>query len=255
MYCFARRDLPDGPGNNGEYWLINSYIRSVEDSQHIVFFDIGCNKGEWTDNVLLSADGVHLTFEIHAFEPSLDSYQYLNKKYSSSGVVINQKALSDKNEDADLYIKGAICAVNSLYGTGCDESITVSTIRFDDYIEKNKISSIGFVKTDTEGADFCVMLGAERALTDGLVEIWQFEYNHRWIYAGNFLKDVFDFILKKPYVLAKLYKNGIEIISEWHPEIERYFEANYILIRTDSHLLKRCPVRSSFSAANVLVKK
>jgi hypothetical protein len=84
------------------------------------------------------------------------------------------------------------------------------------------------------------------------VEVWQFEYNHRWLAEKRCLKDVFKFIADKPYRLGKLYNNGIEIYDKWHPELERFFEANYVLIKRGSKFESLCkPV--IFNCNNVLV--
>lgn len=97
-----------------------------------------------------------------------------------------------------------------------------------------------------------VLLGAEQALRAGLIEVWQFEYNHRWVANHSMLKDVFNFIEDKPYRLGKLFGNGIEICDSWHPELERFFEANYVLVRNGTPVTKLCiPMR--FDASNVLV--
>ena len=76
-----------------------------------------------------------------------------------------------------------------------------------------------------------VLRGANHVLGDGLVEVWQFEYNHRWVAAGATLKNVFDFIKDKPYCCGKLHREGVEIYEEWHQELERFFEGNYVLIK------------------------
>lgn len=33
-----------------------------------------------------------------------------------------------------------------------------------------------------------------------------------------------------PYKLAKLQSDHILIFNDWHPELERYFEGNYVLV-------------------------
>lgn len=118
----------------------------------------------------------------------------------------------------------------------------------------NHINRALFVKSDTEGNDFNVLLGGSRSLTNGLIDVWQFEYNHRWISARLFLKDVFDFIEDKPYLIGKLYGNGIELHEEWQPELEVFFEQNFVLARKGSTVEKICS-KVSFNNSNILVKK
>ena len=128
----------------------------------------------------------------------------------------------------------------------------VHTLRFDEFMGMERIEQVLLVKSDTEGHDFSVLQGAVETLRAGCVEVWQFEYNHRWIGARAFLKDVFDFILDKPYRLGKLYGNGVEFYDEWHPEMERYFESNYVLIRKGSRIEMLC-THVQFNQKNVLM--
>ena len=128
----------------------------------------------------------------------------------------------------------------------------VDCMRVDDYLAQRQISHVVLVKSDTEGHDFNVLQGAADFFRRACVDVWQFEYNHRWLAGRAQLKDVFDFVADKPYRLGKLYGNGIETYEQWHPELERFFEANYVLVRRGSEFEKLCsPVR--FNHKNVLV--
>ena len=62
------------------------------------------------------------------------------------------------------------------------------------------------------------------------VSVLQFEYNHCWIYARRCLKDVFDFASDTCYILGKVTPTHVEIYDEWHPELDRFFEGNYLLV-------------------------
>ena len=59
----------------------------------------------------------------------------------------------------------------------------VDLVTLDAYCSEVGIDQVDFVKTDTEGHDMAVLLGAERKLTAQKVGIWQFEYTWRWIAA------------------------------------------------------------------------
>lgn len=108
------------------------------------------------------------------------------------------------------------------------------------------------VKIDTEGFDLLVLRGAEQTLHDGRIEIVQFEYNWRWLPNHVCLRDVFALIADKPYRLGKLCGNTIEFYDQWHFELDRFFENNYVLIRNDSNLrMLGSAVR--FDESNVVV--
>jgi hypothetical protein len=102
------------------------------------------------------------------------------------------------------------------------------------YCLRNGVEVIHYFKSDTEGHDFEVIMGARELLTNGKIWVLQFEYNHRWVYSRHFLKDIFDFAKElRMYHIGKLTPDGVEIYKEWHPELERFFEGNYALIKED----------------------
>lgn len=233
LYAWARDDISLPAGRNGEYALLDCFLSTV--NRPCALFDIGANKGEWSLKALTLAEIHHKSPTLHLFEPSLGAHKALVEKTIFKSVRINQQAVSNKSGDAKFFIRGALSGTNSLYPEVETDMQHVSTITFDDYIENycNLEQISVFVKSDTEGHDYHVLEGAEKVLSQGGVAIWQFEYNHRWVAARCFLKDVFGFIKNKPYFLGKLSAHGIEIYSTWHPELERFFESNFVLIRKD----------------------
>ena len=44
------------------------------------------------------------------------------------------------------------------------------------------------------------------------------------------MADVFEFAKDLPYSLGKITTKGVEVYEEWHPELERFFDGNYLLI-------------------------
>ena len=50
------------------------------------------------------------------------------------------------------------------------------------------------------------------------IGVLQFEYNWRWIPFGHTLKEVFDFLAGRPYLLGRLTADGVEYYADWHPE-------------------------------------
>lgn len=53
-----------------------------------------------------------------------------------------------------------------------------------------------------------------------------------------------------PIPLGKLFGNEIEIFEKWHPELERFFEANYVLINNSPITKLVMPMR--FDASKYL---
>lgn len=255
LYCWARNELGDGPENNGEYNLLGFLLHNNRGP--IVLVDIGANKGEWSSEALRRSDAIGKEVTIHTFEPSVDSFLYLQSLLKHPRVKLNNLAVSSVSGSSCLFVRGELCATNSLYNDGAwleiEEEVSCETL--DNYFTNHSVCRIDFVKSDTEGHDFHVMQGAAHLLSDGMIDIWQFEYNHRWIHARHYLRDVFLFIADKPYLLGRLSSSGIEVYEDWHPELERYFEANFVLLHKDYLGNPNISVTSLFGPCNVPVRK
>ena len=235
LYQLARRDIHNDPKHNGEYWLIQKVIEnSAQDALTLV--DIGANKGDWSAHALDVLKLKNVNGRIYAFEPALATFEFLSERFKGEKALeISRIALSDTTGEVEFFVNGALSGTNSLSRNENAVVEKVKTQKFEEFFSDHKLEKINFVKSDTEGYDFCVMRGANDVLKKGLVDIWQFEYNFRWVIgSGGTLKDVFDFISDKPYRFGKLYGNGIEVYDQWHPELERFFEGNYVLVRKGS---------------------
>ncbi len=253
LYRWARRETSGSFEENGECWLLRNVLFGADRSKTTILLDIGAHKGNWSDNAASLLRHQHIPGRVHAFEPSSSTFSYLSEKYKGSDLVsTNNMALSDWPGDREFFVVGELAGTNSLLRTERSTIEHVRALRVDDFLGMHQIDHALFVKSDTEGHDLAVLRGAAEALRKGRIDIWQFEYNHRWIAGRYFLKDVFDFIADKPYLLGKLYENGIETYDAWHPELERYFEANYVLVRKGSCYEKLCS-RTHFDRRNVLM--
>jgi len=134
-----------------------------------------------------------------------------------------------------LAIASATGGTNSL---SFDESLarqahTVSEVQKStvaEFCKQNEIEHIHLLKCDTEGHDLRVIEGAKPLLAAERIDVFQFEYNHRWIYERAFLKDVFDIVADMPYTIAAMRSSRIELLHVWHPELDRFFEASYLIV-------------------------
>ena len=125
---------------------------------------------------------------------------------------------------------------NSLDKSSGLVSERVELITLDSFVEKNGVDSISMLKIDTEGFDLAVLQGARQFLTDGRIELIQFEYNWRWLLNKASLLNVFKLAKDMPYLLGKLTGRSIEFYDAWHFELDRYFENNYVLVRHGSSI-------------------
>jgi FkbM family methyltransferase len=252
LYRWARHELSGKYERSGERWLLRKVLVSADRSQTAILLDIGAHKGVWSDNATGLMRLLNIPGHVHAFEPSTSTFSYLADKYNGQDFVsMYRVALSDCSGESEFFVVGELAGTNSLFKSDGAIVEHVRTLRIDDFLNTNLIEHALFVKSDTEGNDLAVLRGASESLRNGRIDVWQFEYNHRWVAGRSFLKDVFNLIADKPYVIGRLYKNGIETYGSWHPELERFFESNYVLIRKGSCYEKLCsPAR--FDRRNVL---
>lgn len=241
LYLTARADVNNELNTNGErnvqYSVLKKFINSNEE---IIIFDIGANIGDWTFSTLdiAASLGVDKQLEIHLFEPVLSTFRTLesriigSKRFKSKIHLINQGHSSDVGT-ADIFIVGENAGTNSLHPDPLHPSTKLQKIELttgDSYCTRAGIDKVHFIKCDAEGHDVNVLYGIKNLMELEKVMVFQFEYTHFWVYSRHFLKDVFDFISNSHYRIGKITPNRIELYEKWHPELEKFFAGNYLII-------------------------
>ncbi len=250
LYCSARLEYANDPETNGEYWLLGRVLSACENSNPILI-DVGANKGEWTNQAVTILHQHGIDGYIWAFEPTRSTFDYLQKRVSNlRNVNVQRAALAKRTGEAKFFVIAPLAGTNSLYKIAGSTPEVVKTLSLDDFLMQQQIGHVDFLKSDVEGFDMDVLLGAEMALQNGTIDVWQFEYSYRWLFSRHYLKDVFDYIADKPYKLGKLYGNGIEFYSVWHPELERFFETNFVLVKHEAKF-ERFGRDAAFDVSNV----
>jgi FkbM family methyltransferase len=229
---------------NGECLVQRAFLaRHVQKNERATVFDVGANIGQWTMSLIEEArrsSTLHL-MDIHVFEPVEATFRVLDERCSREALHCRvwrvQRAVSRSDGTADMHIVGPTSGTNSLHRdllAPKASTIQVRTCSIDSYCRENGVADVGLLKCDTEGHDFEVLLGATEMFDRESIGLCQFEYNHRWINSRHYLKDVFDFAYGRPYLVGKVTRSGIEIIRSWHPELERFFETNYVLVHKEA---------------------
>ena len=231
MYLSIRNDLPTQDISESEKNTIKNFSSKNKDAK--ILFDIGANIGSWSKMATKINDNVI----IYSFEPIKSTYRNLqnNCKKNNNIKTINM-ALSSENGLFDIYSYGENEGTNSLYKDNIKNPYTIEKIEtntIDSFCNENNIDKIDFIKCDTEGNDFKVIFGAKNMFKEGKIGVLQFEYNWRWILSNSNIKQVFDIFQKTNYVLGKITVKEVQIIKEWNQELDKFFEANYIIIHKD----------------------
>lgn len=237
---YARRDVPNQMATNGEAMVQDVVLASTQHDR-LVAFDVGANVGEWSLRLLTSPGRRGKTIQVHAFEPAAATFAELTSNLLPSfqgSLVPVQRAASDHNGKGTLFKVHELAGSNSIHGlAGSNHGLTPESIdlcTLDDYCSSEGIATIDLLKIDAEGHDHLVLSGARTLLERGAIEVVQFEYNHRWIGARRYLKDVFDDLGPLGYEIGKVTPRGIEWYPGWSEELETFREGNYLAVRSAS---------------------
>lgn len=234
LYQYARREGANDPRHNGEYRLLEAALARAG-AGPLTLLDVGAHLGDWTAEAGRALTRLGRRGEIHAFEPTPQTYAALDRRFATEPRVVSQRlALSERRGMLPLYMAGDLAGTNSLEDQGLGPALEVRATTLDDYLRERAIQRVTFLKCDAEGHDLAVLRGGIAALQRGRVDVWQLEYNARWIHARAFLRDVFELVREAPYAIGKVHRHGVELFESWHPELERYFETNYVLLRRGS---------------------
>jgi FkbM family methyltransferase len=179
----------------------------------MIVFDLGANLGQYT---LLAARCTGPEGHVHSFEPGSRMFDELRFNVSLNGFAdrctLNNLAVSDKGGSALL----AKCARgNEVYASlghvnrpelQDTEHEEVSTVRLDDYVAKQGIDRVDFMKIDIEGAELLALRGAETLLSGPNAPVILIELIDINTQAfGYKAVDVWDFLQRLGY---KMYSSG-----------------------------------------------
>lgn len=166
-----------------------SYLR-----EGMIVFDVGANVGELT---LLFSRFVGAG-QVHAFEASGSVFERLktvSRAAACPNVFLNHLAIADAEGTVRLHVYDErhlgwnTLAVRPLENYGIDvkpvaaEEVKATTI--DLYCEREGITRIDLLKIDVEGAEFQVLRGAQRMLSEKRISCVTFEFGQTTFDMGN----------------------------------------------------------------------
>lgn len=238
----VRMDTINDMDSNGEH-MVQKVVLGLALQNKIdqcVVFDAGANIGDWTCSLQDMAGLDVPQLRIYSFEPCAATYDLLVNNIAlhplSEQVRPVKFALSESLGTDQLNVVDDGAGTNSLHAhidlnVARTETIDLTTV--DIYCKEHGIKSITLLKIDTEGHDPSVLRGAVDMLSDGKIEMIQFEYTHRWITSGNFLRDVFRLLEPYGYRIGKITPFAIEFYDGWHFELESFREANFLACKPE----------------------
>lgn len=193
-----------------------------------VAFDVGAHVGDWTALAL----EIEPSLQVHAFEPSSESFERLEARFGRSpSVRLERAGLSSEAGEASLHLHPGESDRNSLKGAG-DATEPVRLRTLDEYSKAEGVERIDYLKVDTEGHEHAVLKGAERMLGDGCIRYVQVEYGPGYLDAGVTLRDVIDLLGGFGYRTHKILPRGPEPVPGYSRELENFTLSNWLFERT-----------------------
>lgn len=210
---------------NGENLIIKNFIKTGD-----TIFDAGAHIGEWS-HLVLEHTSNHCN--LYSFEPIP---YFFNKLIQAVGQKANCFNLGLSKTEAELvinhyYIQAEGCS--SLYdrktlGNIPVKKINISVISLDKFCKDHAIKHIDFLKIDTEGAEWDILHGANRLISDKNIDFIQFEYGGTYSDANTTLAQVYAYLTNKNYTIFRITSDGLICIPKWHKELESFQYANYL---------------------------
>lgn len=226
-YLKAYNNLNYREETNGERFVLE-VLRGQPIS---CIFDVGANVGAWAG----MAAQIFPSARIHCFEIAPPTFAKLEKRMAGGAMVLNDVGLSD--EECEVPIK--FFPDNDTFATVTDyphaldhQMITGRVIVGDDYIARNRIERINFVKIDVEGAEHSVLKGLAGAFDDGRVDIVQFEYGKVNILTKFLLRDFYEFFASHGFTVGKIYPRYVAF-KPYDLDDEDFLGPNYLAVRAD----------------------
>lgn len=220
---------------SGEVQTLQLVRRSIPSNQELILFNVGANVGEYVSNIIKVFPKNSRVF---AFEPALASFNKLKANTAlHQGVTLINMGLGEKKGTFDLFSDSATSGLASLYkrelshiqvSLSKKESVRVTTL--DTYCSKEKIKHIHFLKVDVEGNELNVLKGASSLLSEGAIDVIEFEFGGCNLDSRTYFKDFF-LLLNKNFHIYRVLQHGYAPIGRYHEMLEVFLNSNFVAIR------------------------
>jgi FkbM family methyltransferase len=188
---------------NGEYTFYTNIRKYIK-----VIFDVGTKR----DSLFTDFEG-----EVHYFEPVKEHLENLSiQPTNNSKSFYNNFGLSDENKDSYYYPKyeSFFDRIESCKESDDKNKIVLKLNRGDIYMLNKNITTIDFLKIDTEGYELKVIKGFGEYIKN--IKIIQFEYGGTFLDNNTKLIDVINYLEKYGFhKFAYLTNSGPVLASDF----------------------------------------
>jgi FkbM family methyltransferase len=229
---------------NGERWL----LEVLREEPILTVLDVGANVGKWS---LIAAE-LFPQATVYALEiiPATAA-ELRNRTAGHSRIKTFNLGFADHTGTVTMryHPSASTHATFTEYPHGWEgERIACPVIRGDEFLAREGIREIDFLKLDVEGAEHLALRGLEEALRDRRVRFVQFEYGRVNILTRFLLKDFHELFGGYGYVVGKIFPDHVDI-RHYDLGDEDFLGPNYFACRPDdsalARLLSSMPLRAA----------
>ena len=211
---------------SGELYIIKRVKKHF--SKKPIVIDVGASIGDWSKFMLQELK--FQDFSLFMIEPLKDSFNDLENKFSiNKRVKLRHLGFSNLNEKATIFFNQEKEGSASILKKNSNFSEEISLTTLDDFILKEKISEIDFLKMDVQGFELKILQGAKSLLEEDKIKFIQFEFDEPNIEVRVFFKDFWNLLSPKYDIYHSLY-NGLVKIEEYDYTLENYRCMNYLAV-------------------------
>ena len=244
LFNLAEKNENTNMNLNGEKKILSILLNNYE---NFTFFDVGTNKGDYTQ-LIIDANTSQIKLNGHLFEPLKELNLKLKMRFKKNNFIINNIACSDKIK-TETFFSSSQQSHSSFYNwSGKTKKIKIKTTTLLNYIKKNKVSKINLLKIDTEGHDLFVLNGLKNKLNNKQIDFIQFEYGIPNISSKTYLKDFYEILTKKGFIIGKIMPNNIELRNYSH-YMENFHNSNYLAI--SKKIINKKPKIKNYLRGNI----
>ena len=223
------------------------FLKKMNYKNFEIFFDIGAHKGE---SIKLFATNFEIG-KIYSFEPSGINFELLEKnkrlyrsKFKKLEIFTENYALGretknllikqlDESSSSTIneiniksnYFKKKSLFLNFFKKKNFYSELKIKQITLSEYIQENKVPKIDFLKIDTEGYEYDVLLGLKKNFSkvslimfehhyhDMLLKNYVFSDIHNLLILNNF-KQIYKYKMAFRKTFEYVYQNKNQLIDE-----------------------------------------
>lgn len=218
--------------SSGEKYFLENILPSVKPK---VCIDVGANIGTYACLLLQNT-----LANVYSFEPltkPFESLSLLKTIHPDRFFPINN-GVGDKNETLSIHYNDESSTLASFVEDVKNVSYVknekiqkIDVVSLDSFFRDGIVNEIDFIKIDTEGFEYQVLLGSQEIINKYKPKFIQIEYNWHQLFSGQSL-----FTLSKllgGYQPYQLLKDRLEIRDPKDPLTNIYLFSNYIFVRDD----------------------